>query len=203
MRLSKWITYPDKIGKVPWGEYWHCNAQSGETVRWRSIAYYAQRMQERCEHPSSCPAVAAHVTSHGRMKMRSYRQLCNPRDILYQDTDSLFVLLPALQKLRNAGVIDCGGLGELRQTHLVSNMSIRGVKHYAADGREVIAGINTLAPKFGPRCYLAPEFEGPSSLLHKGLTATVSVDQLIKRVSDSHLQDRVDCDGYTRPPLLW
>jgi hypothetical protein len=202
MRLSKWITYSDKMGKVPWGEWYQMNAQTQEWVRWRSIAYYAQRLQERGEHPQSCPAVAAHVTSYGRMKMRQLRQLCNPRDILYQDTDSLFVLAPALRRLKLAGVLDCGGLGELRVTHSVSNLSIRGVKNYAADGREVIAGINTNNPKYGPRCFLAPEFEGPGVLLAKGLSATISVDQIVKRVTDSHFQDSVGRDGYTLPPLL-
>jgi hypothetical protein len=201
-RAAKWVSYHDKMGEIPWGQWWEINAQTGNWIHWRSIGYYSQRMQERGEHKNACTAVAAHVTSYGRMKMRFLRSLCPPRSVLYQDTDSLFVLADGMLALKSHGYLNGTGLGDLRLTHVVNHMQIRGIKNYCADGREVISGINTENPQFGPRVYLAPEFSGPSVLLHSGLSATISVDQIVKRVHDYHYQDSIDRDGYTISPLL-
>lgn len=203
MRKSRWIAYPEQMGKVPWGEWWQIHAQTGVWNRWRSVGWYAQRLQERGEHKNACPSVAAHVTSYGRMVMRGYRQLCNHRDILYQDTDSLFVLAPAYLALQRAGVLDRDCLGSLRTIHVVSHLAIRGIKNYIADGRAVITGINTQGEQYGPRCYLSPEFAGPGTLIHSGLSGSILVSMTVKRAAMTYPQDSIGSDGYTQPPLLW
>jgi DNA polymerase type B, organellar and viral len=202
MRRSRWVIDKERMGRKAWGQWYEISSRTGVYECWRSIGYYAQRMQSRAEHPRACPSVSAHVCSYGRCLMRGYRELCGRSNVYYQDTDSIFTNSAGVRQLSLSVSTNASGLGSLRVTHKVEQLSIRGVKNYIADGREVIAGINTANPQFGPRCYLAPEFAGPGTLLGHGRRATIDVRNQIVRVRDYHSYDEVMPDGWTRPLVM-
>lgn len=125
-----------------WGESFQLNLTTQRTTRHRHIAGVAFRW---CDDPSgSGPHTAAfsYVAALGRLAMRRVREIAPPRSIVSQDTDGLWVLPPALER-----ILDQQGLvgvepGQLRIEGSVCNARFFGPRHYYTDGTWTLSGFH-------------------------------------------------------------
>lgn len=164
-RSPRWIDRPDVAATVPWGPFWQTDPTTGRMVEYRSLGWFTQEKGEPGEHPESMPAISASVTAALRVKMREYRAIAGPDNVLYQDTDSLHVTEPGWLKLKPFLDIYPDGLGSLRLVGQHESAWYRGPRNYQLDGREIVAGLKRSAERVAPGCYTQPHFEQLETVL--------------------------------------
>lgn len=77
----------------------------------------------------SFPAIPAHVTAYARLHLYHLCQLAGPEEVIYMDTDSMFVSEIGYQKLLQAGKIG-SELGQLKVEGTAKNPTIHCPKDY-------------------------------------------------------------------------
>jgi len=145
----------------------------------------------------SFPAIAAHVTAYGRLFLWGLMQRVGSGNYFYCDTDSLIVNETGLQKLR--GDINQTGLGGLKIEESCSHLSIRGLKDYSTESKNVTKGIRKNAVKLSEGVYqqqLWPSFRG---LLRSGHADTYRVQTIVKHLHREYKKGEVRTDGSIVP----
>lgn len=76
--------------------------------------------------------------------MRKYFDCLDEKQLLYTDTDSLWVTAEGFSRLSANGFIHGENLGSLKVVACHENVEFWGIKNYVADGRIVRAGVGCL-----------------------------------------------------------
>jgi hypothetical protein len=139
-RDRRWITYGPWCGFGYYAE-WHQRNVAGGFTRWRTVAGITQWEHVGGYHHDAIPAIAATITSAGRMRLLALLRTCGWADAYYCDTDSLFCSLLGSERLVKAGLVRPAEMGCLRLENVYHEMEIRGIKDYTVDGRHVVAGL--------------------------------------------------------------
>lgn len=145
----------------------------------------------------SFPAIAAHVTAYGRLFLWRLMQRAGSANYFYCDTDSLIVNEYGRKKL--ARLISQAGLGGLKVEETSSHLSIRGLKDYSTDSKDVMKGIRKSAVRIGEGVYqqeLWPSFRG---LLRSGNADKYTVQQVTKHLHREYYKGIVKPDGSVVP----
>ena len=99
---KKWDTVDDDGLRV-WS-HWH--ADESRHIRWRQIGPTIERESDWSEHRWGHCAAAAHITAHGRARLRRLVKIADREHVAYVDTDGLIVDEEGLIRLQEAQVWD-------------------------------------------------------------------------------------------------
>jgi hypothetical protein len=157
-----WVDSTERLADHPY----HCWCEvtsEGELERWRSIGWEVQ--QEHKYHPGerpekgtdayerwrklmvsresgeSCPALAAYITSYGRLLLWDAICKAGADNVYYYDTDSLFVNQEGYRNLSSCGLVGSGETGRLSLRATIEVFNVHGVKYYEADGVVKCSGL--------------------------------------------------------------
>jgi hypothetical protein len=142
----RWELAPEMWSDERWS-LWTGTDSRGMPCRYRALAGIVQREIIGDWHLEACPAIAAWVTSAGRIALLRSIRIAGWRHVIYVDTDSLMVDQTGLARLQAAGLVTDGTLGALYLKSGPNRVRIIAAKHYIENAIEVCAG----RPKSGVR----------------------------------------------------
>jgi len=149
---------------------------------------------------NSFPAIAAHVTSYGRMYLWKLIQLAGFGNYFYCDTDSLIVNDKGLTNLYS--MINDTELGMLKLEETLTRLNIRGLKDYETDTKTVIKGIRKNAVSLGNGTYKQEQWPTFKSILKSDDVNTYRVKHVVKHLSREYTKGVVSENGVVTPLLV-
>jgi hypothetical protein len=154
------------------------------------------------EEPSenSFVAVASFVTSYARNYLTQLILKAGYGNVLYCDTDSLFVTERGYDNLRE--YIGERELGKLEVRGVGEEMTIFAPKHYIFKGVAKIKGVPGKAVRIDDTTYRLERWLRGRSLLRRGITDRVLVEETEKKLRLAYDKGVVGEDGWVKPLLL-
>jgi len=190
----------EKIGDCP-GEYDReelvFNMQGRRVTKMRYLMGEVFMMVGTDECFDSFPAIAAHVTSYGRMFLWRLMQKVGYGNYFYCDTDSLIVNEHGRKNL--AALISQAGLGGLKVEETCARVDIRGLKDYTTASKVVTKGIRKNAVQISDGVYQQELWPGFRGLLRSGNTETYTVQTVTKHLTREYKKGVVTPDGTVVP----
>ena len=181
--------------------YWDAIDASTKVVRnLRSIKGTVQEKQRGVGAYNAFPAIAAHVTSYARILLLKYINIAGPGNVVYCDTDSVYVTESGREKLR--GYCRDVELGALKLEQTVNRSWFYGPKDYILDGESTIKGISTKAIKIGPGIYKQPLFWGFKRMLRHEFIDIQIIETIVKHLQRIYTKGDVAPDGRVTPLVL-
>ena len=166
-RDRRWVDDWSDMPGPDWYTWWECRAP-GEFVRWRRLAGQDQRQVVEGYAADAVPAMAAWITSLGRMQLLGYVECAGWDHVHYVDTDSLMVTDTGRQRLEAAGHVQHGAPGKLRVQHEYDNVRVHGLRDYEARAALVdVAGRHDLSDVVQP-VRASHDTPGPLAGLRQG-----------------------------------
>lgn len=171
--------------------------ETGLARRMRSLGGLVQRMSGEVESRDSHPAIAATITSAARVKLLSLIEAAGRGSVIYVDTDSMFRLssAPADMLSKYLG----NGLGQLKWEKRITELVIRGLKDYSADGIRKTKGIRSNAVQVAPNMYRQDTFVGLKGAVQRGDVRRQVILKSVKRLSLTYDKGSVDGHGVISP----
>lgn len=153
-------------------------------------------------------AIAAHVTDYSRMYLWWFIKLScgltgdyfKNSDVLYCDTDSLFVTEAGFNRLAN--YISDNELGKLKLEGTADRLVIYGAKDYEFGNEIKIKGIRKTAVYLGDNTYVQEVFPSLVRVLKEKMDGYVEIRKVIKRLRRKYDKGVVMPDGYVCPIVL-
>ncbi len=173
---------------------------TGTVHRYRSLGGLLQEQVGETEALNSHPAIAAHVTAAGRMRLLALMEDAGRRFVVYVDTDSLFVAPGAPGP--SASVLGHSGLGALKLQETIADLRIYGVKDYTADGRRVLKGVRASATQLGPQTFEQDTFVGLKGAVQQGDIGRQIIRRTTKHLSRLYQKGQVEPTGRVTPHRL-
>jgi len=152
------------------------------------------------ESHDSFPAIAAHVTAYGRMYLWGLIQTAGQGNYFYCDTDSLIVNERGLCRLKNQ--INNVRLGGLKIVEETSHLTLRGLKDYSTDTKQVVKGIRKNAVKVSDTIYTQEQWPSFTGLLRKGKPNTYTVQTTTKHLYREYTKGNLTSTGSVVPFVL-
>ena len=180
-----------------WAEW---DADTGTLSRYRAFGGLVSRQSGEVEARESHPAIAAHVTSAARMRLLSLLDRAGRANVVYMDTDSLFVLPAGVGALLTA--VRPSRPGALKLVEVVSALVIHGAKDYAKDDHRVIKGIRANATEIGPATFEQDVFQGLKGALEDGDLDRMLITRGRKVLSRDYRKGTVGPTGRVSPYRL-
>lgn len=198
-----WVDRPDLAAFLQFGEWQVWDRDTRKLSRFRAIGGNVQEYTFQGEGRESFPAISACITAAGRERMRELRAKCPARSVLYQDTDSLFVLPSGFEALAESGEIALAIPGKLQEVAQYTSLEVRGVKFYGNGDFVICPGLKKDAREIKPGKYNQSRFQRLADKLseydgpHIAVQATdfTPVGSLGNRIAGT--------DGWTLPPTVW
>lgn len=131
LRVQCWEKSGD-ADSPEWSQWSTIDADTGEMIISRRWCGRVEELRGWIEGFDSMPAVPAHITAYGRMRMWEIITRAGRENILYCDTDS--VITNEKGKDRLSVEIRDGELGFLRVMESSQHVGIFGIKHYSIRG---------------------------------------------------------------------
>jgi hypothetical protein len=148
----------------------------------------------------SFPAIAAHVTAYARMYLWELMQQAGEGNYYYCDTDSLILNQKGYAHL--ASKIDATKLGYLKMVGTSKSITLRGLKDYQFDTKNVIKGISKRAIKLTDSLYQQEQWPSFSGLLRSKLADTYTVKTITKQLTREYTKGNVTKTGKVTPLIL-
>lgn len=149
------------------------------------------------EGPMSMPAIAAHVTDHGRMLLYGYMAQVGVARVLYCDTDSLIVRASDLPKLE--GSIDETRLGALKVEDTADSLIVHGAKDYVFSDSVRRKGIRSDAVPTEDGGMSQAAFPGLFSLMRRGCVDGFPIGSVTRHRRTPYNKGAVASDGSVTP----
>lgn len=179
------------------GVVYDVDVNTRRTRKIRVIDHVIEEEGEMLEGSNAFPAIASFVTSYARMMLWRYIEAAGPENILYMDTDSLFVSEEGYRHLRQ--YIDDHELGKLKVSGTSSTMTIRAPKDYIYGETEHIKGIRKDATALDSRSFEQDRFEGMLGAIRRGAKQGVRITKITKRLHREYKKGLVTSSGRVRP----
>ncbi len=181
--------------------YWNAIDAETKVVRsLRAINGTVQEKQRGTESYNAFPAIAAHVTSYARLLLLSYINTAGPENVVYCDTDSVFVNERG-RDLLHASESETE-LGALKLERTINRSWFYGPKDYILDGESKIKGISKKAIKIGPGIYKQPLFWGFKRMLRHEFIDIQIIETIVKHLQRIYTKGDVAPDGRVTPLVL-
>lgn len=171
--------------------------ETGEVYKVRQIASLLQRMDNEGESTNSSPAIAAHVTSAGRVLLQRYIERAGSENTYYCDTDSLMV--NAAGRVRLEPFAHSDGLGLLKREHSVAEAAIWGAKDYVLDGVSTIKGVRKTARRIDDNTFEQDTFRGFKGMLRDGDHDRMLIKRTVKHLSRKYYKGHIEGVGRITP----
>lgn len=146
----------------------------------RQMGGLRQCMSSEGEARDSFPAIAAHVTAYARLLLWKLIEAAGLENVLYCDTDSLFVTRAGSRRLKR--FIKPKQLGYLKHEGTYPWMVIHGLKDYEVPGHIVRKGVRANAKEISPGVFEQVQWSSLKGLLGKGDLSAPTRKQVIKRL---------------------
>jgi hypothetical protein len=145
----------------------------------------------------SIPIIASTVTSYARMMLWDLMQKAGSQNVIYCDTDSLFVNNDGLANLKSE--INSTELGKLK-IEKSGSCQIHGAKDYTFNGKVKLKGIKENAKKISDDTYIQYQFHTKNQRYRDGTPdGIVVVKPVTKKLSRNYDKGFVCADGEVRP----
>jgi hypothetical protein len=144
-----WVDAPPRPDEGPYAT-WYAPGPDGHPVRHRSLAWHVQREEVTGETEESIPAMAAWITSAGRMRLLEAVRAAGWAETYYCDTDAVITSHAGLRGLVGASLTAEREPGQLRMLGAHGQADLHGIKHYTLSGKTVQAGVPLPGPEEGP-----------------------------------------------------
>jgi len=171
--------------------------ETGEVYKVRQIATLMQRMRNEGESSNSSPAIAAHVTSAGRVLLQRYIDSAKAENVYYCDTDSLMV--NAAGQTRLEPFESANELGLLKHEHSVEHAEIWGAKDYVLDGIATIKGVRKNAERIDANTFRQDTFRGLKGMLRDGDHDRMLIKRTVKHLSRVYNKGVISGVGRIQP----
>lgn len=149
----------------------------------------------------SCPIISSAVTSFARITLYDIINSANKKNVIYCDTDSVFVTKEGYKNLIKADKIDSKELGKLKLEE-TGNCEIFGAKDYIFNKIVKVKGITKKAEKLSENTYKQLEFQTRNSRYSSGTPdGIVIVEEITKTLSRTYNKGIV-IDGNVYPFYL-
>lgn len=139
---------------------------TGKVLKCRQMGGLLQVMSSEGESRDSFPAIAAHVTSGARVLLWRYIERAGLKNVLYTDTDSLFLTAQGARRVR--GEIDPTALGKLKREGVYDHMHIHGLKDYELPHKTVRKGVRANAVQIAPNTFTQLQWSSLKGLVELG-----------------------------------
>lgn len=150
----------------------------------------------RWESRDSCPAVAATVTSYGRLRLSEAQRAAGRWNWYYSDTDSIWVNTPGRAALLKSGLVGEGTAGLLAAGKEVETLTVHGRKDYEFTGGRRLKGIRAGVEPDDAGGYRQLHFPSAHVQIQDRLEGGVYVREVVKTL-------RRTVDWCTRGPEGW
>jgi hypothetical protein len=201
-RMWRWDEDLSIPAPQPWGEWYYTSPEVAMPQLYRSVACFSQKCFREGEVSDSFPAIPAYLTSYGRAFMADIRDKCGPRNVFYQDTDSLILTSEGYRKL---GLIPnaCGDdLGQFSIRGVHNTARFFGLKHYALDGKLTYGAAQRDTKPNREGKFKVLRFQKLECNLAAGLPTEVSVESQTVAPSLCHPDGTIGADGWVIPLTL-
>ena len=182
----------DKSTHISGGQKWDRWALGHFTV-------YQTTTDEETNHTFT--AIASHVTSAGRIVLLGAMRLARPHNIVYLDTDALYVTREGYERIRSANMIQ-NKLGFYQLKGEYRSMYIYGDKCYLKDGQPTIAGVPPYALRIGQNRYRFLRALRLRSDLRRGKPGVVMFEPITFELTLDYHKRTVHPDHTTEPIYL-
>jgi hypothetical protein len=173
------------------------DAQKNTVTHYRQWDGLIQRKDTCPESRESHPAIAAHITAHGRMVLWALMRKIPPKHYFYCDTDSLLVSEEGFKHVEES--ISDVILGGLKLVGEYSQGVIYGCKDYVLDGVRTCKGIRNQAVEIEPNTYRQEKWIGFRNALRKGWLDGPRTCQITKTLRRRYDKGVVGDDGFVLP----
>jgi hypothetical protein len=148
----------------------------------------------------SIPIIASTVTAFARQMLWGLIQKAGIENVIYVDTDSLFVNPAGLANLEP--YIDANELGKLK-IEKTGCCTIRGAKDYTFNGKMKLKGIKENATKISDDTYIQQQFHTKNQRYRDGTPdGIVIVKEVTKKLSRNYDKGNVFSDGSVHPLIF-
>jgi hypothetical protein len=168
-----------------------------QVTQYRTFLGRVQVKETIPESANSHPAIAAHITSHGRMRLWALLRQVSPENRFYCDTDSILVNEDGLKQVGDISQNEI--LGALRQVGQYADGFIHGCKDYVLDGRRTCKGIRDQAIEVDPGTYHQDKWVGFRTALANGWLDGPRTQSLVKHLRRVYDKGRVAPSGFVFP----
>lgn len=179
------------------GMWTELDAETGEVNHLRQYGGIIEQLINETEARDSSPAIAAHITAHGRMMLWSLLQQAGKGNVVYYDTDSIWTNETGYSNLKE----HCHktDLGKLKMEGIHNEVIIYGPKDYRLDGLARIKGIRRNAVEIDPGYYRQEKFTSLKGLLRIGDLTRPIVTTITKRLQRIYKKGIVTPTGVVDP----
>lgn len=188
--IGKSVNTPDgfyksyDLGKQSWTKY-------------RIIDGIVERSQGFEEGFDSFVAVASYITAAARVLLWSYIEKAGIENVLYCDTDSLFVNEEGYVRLTDE--LDASMLGRLKEEGKSKHVTIHAPKWYEFGDTHKCKGIRPTARLIGENTYVQEKFVSFAGGVRNGHTDGVIVEEVTKHLSGQYRKGTVTDSGRVLP----
>lgn len=200
-RHQDWTYAPEASCDVQYGE-WYAPDSTGELQRYRAIAGVTYRLGKLEYSQEAVPAIAAWVTSLGRMALLETIRLAGWNNVYYYDTDSIFTNSNGWENLRGWCGAFIAGQSILRKIGESDDAEFHGIKHYRFGGKYVCAGMSgsgVILPISGPAYQRTPT---PTEMVRAGQRPVQIVQTVSGERAALYRHGTVGVDGKVSPIVL-
>lgn len=174
--------------------------ETGSITPYRQLAGCVQKRIALREAPDSHPAIAAHVTAYARQALRRLIRKAGPPNVLYVDTDSLYVREAGFRGLQDE--IDPGRLGALKLEATLAWMVIHGAKDYMTPSKTVTKGVRARAEWIDLATVKQDKWSTLKGLVQSGQVEAPTTEVQVKHLSRLYTKGAVHPDGSVTPLRL-
>jgi hypothetical protein len=182
------------------GVWTEIDADTGEVRNLRQFGGLIQEQKTEGESRDSHPAIAAHVTAHGRMALWGWIERAGRSHVYYVDTDSL--LVDAVGAERLAPFVDPAALGKLKREGVFSSGHLYGLKDYRFGEIVRTKGVRASARWVDTNTVEQEHWSTLVGLLRKGDLSAPIVEQRVKHLRRVYTKGCVQSDGTIQPLRL-
>ena len=149
------------------------------------------------EGPQSAPGVAAHVTDYARVYLYSLLSSVGLSNVLYCDTDSIFIRESDFNSIRH--LVNPTEIGKLKVEATTTNLAIHGLKDYTFGKERKTKGISSKATKIGRNKFRQSSFPNLSTLLREKITSGFPVLTVERELKGVYSKGQVSDSGVVSP----
>jgi hypothetical protein len=194
-----WEDRPKMVARDPFGSWGTIDSRTGKVRHFRSIGWLCQEKIPGEDQDHVFPAVFAFVTAAGRERLRAWRSIAGPRNVLYLATDGLIVTQAGLERLEDAGEIRPTELGGLRVVASDDSLSIGGPGTYEVGGKRVAVGRDLIGREVGRGIFVVPRFQTMKAVFARGGGDSIAVTQTTIAIPRRDVTGKITPAGWVEP----
>jgi hypothetical protein len=198
----RWVDCSPNPAMGPFAR-WFGEGPGGVPCRYRNTAWHTQREEIDQETEESCPAMAAWITSAGRMRLLEAIRAAGWGETYYVDTDALLASERGCRLLADARLLTQHEPGKLRLLGMHQQAEVKGIKHYALDGKEVCAGVPLGDPDEWPGALTPWDIEPLRAQSRTGRRPEARLRRQVEVRSGPYTHGCVGAGGVVEPWKLW